>query len=763
MMTDALCLRSTMPSNITIFSTMPTKKESKKEIYRYDAAAVPDIMPFPALALVATTKGEEIPVPDLNDYQRSWIHDVALRDVDFEVELPTRAESTKFYDKVKMDAFEAKAFQHAVQPGDAAEEASLSKAIAKWKRDNVKKNKKTQNANDANDAGGAEGAGAADDAAGANEEEDEGARAGMLRGFPRQGWRLAIQKVISNKRTADKTRAAATKVIAAAAPAPIAPATALAKLMGLATYTARDKFRDERHAEIHEYSLTLAGANAGGNFRKAEALMWAKEDQAFWADAAAAEEEDVDWEARQGLIVGGFQHLVDTLSANPKFRPFVANISMGWLNEKNQLKLEWVETVPSGVKVRQRFEDQYKELTRSCLNAMYAWAEKPLQDYVATRDGSAAPAAPVFPHTAEALNDMSPNAVGQSIHAFLTKSYEAAFGNGAIPWAAIASAPSEYFDTEKFDVSFDSTGLESFQGKWHALGSILASGAGEGTSGFFRKVSAVVGEKEAEAEAERVEREKQEQEQERVEAERLERERVEREKQEQERVEAEQRERERVDSERLERERVEREKQEQERSESEQQERQRVESEQRERQRVESEQQERQRVESEQRERQRVESQRLERERVELERVEAERVESERVERERVEQMNGDAPGAGAAQDGKAKKGAKKRKAEIQLVPEDAGPSRRSGRTRQTAEEARLERQKKMAEAASAPKGKPSVLIASQVAVCPEEPGETNDGKEREENLSRAGTQVSISNSSCVELKLHPELKFNTT
>ncbi|KAJ7725676.1 hypothetical protein B0H16DRAFT_946329 [Mycena metata] len=652
MMTDALCLRSTMPSNITIFSTMPTKKESKKEIYRYDAAAVPDIMPFPALALVATTKGEEIPVPDLNDYQRSWIHDVALRDVDFEVELPTRAESTKFYDKVKMDAFEAKAFQHAVQPGDAAEEASLSKAIAKWKRDNVKKNKKTQNANDANDAGGAEGAGAADDAAGANEEEDEGARAGMLRGFPRQGWRL----VISNKRTADKTRAAATKVIAAAAPAPIAPATALAKLMGLATYTARDKFRDERHAEIHEYSLTLAGANAGGNFRKAEALMWAKEDQAFWADAAAAEEEDVDWEARQGLIVGGFQHLVDTLSANPKFRPFVANISMGWLNEKNQLKLEWVETVPSGVKVRQRFEDQYKELTRSCLNAMYAWAEKPLQDYVATRDGSAAPAAPVFPHTAEALNDMSPNAVGQSIHAFLTKSY-AAFGNGAIPWAAIASAPSEYFDTEKFDVSFDSTGLESFQGKWHALGSILASGAGEGTSGFFRKVSAVVGEKEAEAEAERVEREKQEQEQERVEAERLERERVEREKQEQERVE--------------------------------------------------SEQQERQRVESEQRERQRVESQRLERERVELERVEAERVESERVERERVEQMNGDAPGAGAAQDGKAKKGAKKRKAEIQLVPEDAGPSRRSGRTRQTAEEARLERQKKMAEAASAPKGKP--------------------------------------------------------
>ncbi|KAJ7739012.1 hypothetical protein B0H16DRAFT_1759458 [Mycena metata] len=594
---------------------MPTKKESKKEIYRYDAAAVPDIMPFPALALLATTKGEEIPVPDLNDYQQSWIHDVALRDVNFEVERPTRAESTKFYDKVKMDAFEAKAFQHAVQPGDAAEEASLSKAIAKWKRDNVKKNKKTKNANDANDAGGAEGAGAADDAAGPNEEEDEG-KAGLA--------------------VADKTRAAANKVTAATAPAPIAPTTVLAKLMGLATYTARNKFRDERHAEIHEYSLTLAGANAGGNFRKAEALMWAKEDQAFWADVVAAEEEDVDWEACQGLIVGGFQHLIDTLSANPKFRPFVANISMGWLNEKNQLKLEWVETVPSGVKVRQRFEDQYKELTRSCLNAMYAWAEKPLQDYVATRDSSAAPAAPVFPHTAEALNDVSPNAVGQSIHAFLTKSY-AAFGNGAIPWAAITSAPSEYFDTEKFDVSFDSTGLESFQGKWHALGEILASGAGEGTLGFFRKVSAAVGEKEAEAEH------------------------IEREKQEQERVEAEQREREHADSERLKRERVEQEKQEQERVEAEQQEC--VEVEQQER--VEAEQQEH--GEAEQRERQRVE-----REKQELER-EKQELEQEKQELERVEQMNGDAPGAGAAQDGKAKKGAKKRKAEVQLVPEDAG------------------------------------------------------------------------------------------
>lgn len=73
-------------------------------------------------------------------------------------------------------------------------------------------------------------------------------------------------------------------------------ARALAKLLGLVAYTGRDKFRDDRHNEIHEYSQGLPGnMNAGGRFRKAEAILWAEEDQVEW-NAAAASNEDVDWQ-----------------------------------------------------------------------------------------------------------------------------------------------------------------------------------------------------------------------------------------------------------------------------------------------------------------------------------------------------------------------------------------------------------------------------------------------------------------------------------
>ncbi|KAJ7046074.1 hypothetical protein C8F04DRAFT_1387739 [Mycena alexandri] len=178
---------------------------------------------------------------------------------------------------------------------------------------------------------------------------------------------------------------------------------------------------------------------------------------------------------------------------------------MAWLDENNKAQLEWIEALPTGVKVRQRFEDQYRELTRDCLNAMYAWVEKPLQ---AARDGSGEPAMPVFPYSAEDLDDMSPNSVAQSITTFLMKSYEAVFGTDNIPWAAIASTPDQYYDTNKFDLLFDSDGLGKLKGaKWFTLGSALAMGAGEGTPGFFRKVPAVVGEEEEEgatAEAARV-------------------------------------------------------------------------------------------------------------------------------------------------------------------------------------------------------------------------------------------------------------------
>ena len=75
------------------------KAKPKEMFKRYDAAAVPDIMPFLELALVATTKGQETAVPKLNKHQQSWILDIALRSVDL-ASLETKKAATEFYDKV---------------------------------------------------------------------------------------------------------------------------------------------------------------------------------------------------------------------------------------------------------------------------------------------------------------------------------------------------------------------------------------------------------------------------------------------------------------------------------------------------------------------------------------------------------------------------------------------------------------------------------------------------------------------------------------
>ena len=141
----------------------------------YDADAVSDTMPFPELAYVASTKSGDIAVPKLNGHQRSWILDIALRDVD----LPSLKgkDATHFYDKVKTDAFDAKAFQHMTHPGDRDEEAALSDLVTAWhKRQSEKRTNKTVKsvAEDAQD----------------DEGEDEANNASLLRGYRKAGWRL---------------------------------------------------------------------------------------------------------------------------------------------------------------------------------------------------------------------------------------------------------------------------------------------------------------------------------------------------------------------------------------------------------------------------------------------------------------------------------------------------------------------------------------------------------------------------------------------
>jgi hypothetical protein len=104
----------------------------------------------------------------------------------------------------------------------------------------------------------------------------------------------AIQKVISNKRTAEKHRKPTKDTKDTGKSIPVAPAVALSKLFGISASTGRDQFRLERHDEIQEHSKTLSGPmNAGGKFRKAEAELWAREDHAFWEDAA--DDEEVNW------------------------------------------------------------------------------------------------------------------------------------------------------------------------------------------------------------------------------------------------------------------------------------------------------------------------------------------------------------------------------------------------------------------------------------------------------------------------------------
>ncbi|KAJ7831038.1 hypothetical protein B0H13DRAFT_1915657 [Mycena leptocephala] len=296
----------------------------------YDAAEVPDIMPFPELGGVATTKGEETAVPKLNEHQQSWILDIGVRGIDLP-SLKGKAAKT-FYEK----------------PTDRVEEARLPALVTAWK---AKKPAKKKNNS------------AADDDDASDEEEDEGGRGGLLRGYTKAGWRQAIQKVISNKRTAEnnkrKTKNDGTSPIAET----IAETAALSKLLGLVASSGRDQFRQDRYDDILEYSKTLTDAiNAGSKFRKAEGLMWAEEDQASW-EAAAASERGRQLGERQRLVASGFKNMVDSLHCT----------SSGGAGRSGS----------KDIHVRQTFEKQTPQLVKDSLNAMYAWAEKPLKDYAA--------------------------------------------------------------------------------------------------------------------------------------------------------------------------------------------------------------------------------------------------------------------------------------------------------------------------------------------------------------------------------------------
>ncbi|KAJ7614290.1 hypothetical protein DFH06DRAFT_1146436 [Mycena polygramma] len=451
----------------TIAMARPKGEKGPIQMFQpYKADLVPAVMPFPDLANVVTAKNDETAVPKLNDFQRSWIHDVVLRGAD--LANLTKQDATDLYDSIKRDAFNAAPFKHTPQPGDEAEESRLPGLVAAWKL----ARKKADASGSAGHAGGAE--------------EDEEGRTGLLRGYTLNGWKIAIQKVLSNKRTAEKNKVAkdAKTQPTAAAPAP-APASAVAKLMGMMQYGGRDKFRDDRHDEIHEYSKTLPGdGNPGGKFRKAEALLWEKEDQASWAMV----EEDVDWELRQKLVASGVKHLVDTLHSSGKFRPFVATMTFCWLDVEGKAQFEWAEAIPGGIVVAQPFTEQFPDQAAEMINKMYIWVEQPLKDFVATREKSAQAPPPVFPLSLAALDDTGHKTLAQTVSDYLVRSYDAAFETQDIPWGSIATAPDDFYKTAGFEAKFAETGLtELTRDEWHNLARALAVAAGPGTRGLFRK------------------------------------------------------------------------------------------------------------------------------------------------------------------------------------------------------------------------------------------------------------------------------------
>ncbi|KAJ7704463.1 hypothetical protein B0H17DRAFT_1126792 [Mycena rosella] len=254
----------------------------------------------------------------LNEHQHSWILDVGIHHLNLPNLVSGKA-ANAVYDQVKNNAFEAKAFKHKVQPGNWVEEACLAALIVAWKQ----KHKKETSA-------------AADNGDASDREADDG---GCVA--------LAIKKVISNKWPADIRKRKGPQVNTGGSTDTSPPtkksaadAPALLKLLGLAAYTGCNRFRDDRHNVIYKLSMTLPCKNAGGKFCKAEGILWVKEDQASWEEAAVVKE-NIDWVQHQQLVPKGFKNMMENLHGSLKFHPFITMMVMGWLDKDRHIKFEW--------------------------------------------------------------------------------------------------------------------------------------------------------------------------------------------------------------------------------------------------------------------------------------------------------------------------------------------------------------------------------------------------------------------------------------
>ena len=146
----------------------------------YNPDEVPASMPFPELSRVHTTKGEELAIPAISRYQRSWIHDIGLRDSNLAYVEDKKALNA-LCDQIKSDALASEAFSHTEQPGDAAEEARIPELVAQWKEKH-RESKAKRKGNKATDAD--------DEVEDTTDSARSSDRASLLRGYTLTAWRI---------------------------------------------------------------------------------------------------------------------------------------------------------------------------------------------------------------------------------------------------------------------------------------------------------------------------------------------------------------------------------------------------------------------------------------------------------------------------------------------------------------------------------------------------------------------------------------------
>ncbi|KAJ7227023.1 hypothetical protein GGX14DRAFT_555606 [Mycena pura] len=452
----------------------------------YDASRVPDAMPLPSVSEVVLLKHEEVPIPDLNEFQRSYIIHEILPKYDLS------KLDNQDREAIKKQALASKPFQHISVNAEAEhleEETEIPKQMAACKRP-----KQSSSAAVANNALGA----------------DADAQQDKIRGFVKWAWRKAIGTLLKNKKYAEgrsdlvktaKGGSAATKTTVSRTTSPNVtgdPTTAVDKknesaafrLLKLRNYTPRDKFSDVMYDNILAYARDeFGGPNGGADFQKAEKLLWAREDEKVWAARLAADEEHITAAERMAVLKKGVVDLLTTLTDHPRFPPFVATLQLGF-QEGKQMIFEVGEAIPEGAVITPGFKAKHDETYEAYLRDMHSWSAGPLRDLTAAREHKKASsiAHPVFELDVAQLNDISLKDISILTEKYLVDSFEHAFQTRDVPWPTIKNQPNEFFDSSALGLSFALDYPPNLTGPQRVeLASALIKVAGVGCPNLFRK------------------------------------------------------------------------------------------------------------------------------------------------------------------------------------------------------------------------------------------------------------------------------------